>query len=172
MYPEADFSHYLNYYHTWDSQPLVFVPRDPYGLPARAIATSLIASLYATYPPEIFYLVHPTVLSQYLDACFQDPGQNHQFHALVNAALALGAQASGIGEGVNETSPGMDYFARVKLLLTTVLEDNNVVSVQILNILVYNPILAVLILGAIPHGSESTRCLLYIRISCTVIPLT
>lgn len=135
LYPEADFSHYLNYYHTWDSQPFAFVPRDPYGLPARAIATSLITSLYATYPPQIFYLVHPTVLSQFLDACFQDPRDNHPILALVNAALALGAQASGIETG-ESAIPGMDYFARVKLLLATVLEDNNILSVQILNTMV------------------------------------
>jgi len=78
------------------------------------------------------------VLSQYLDVCFQNPGRNPQFLALVNAALALGTQASGIAEGLDEMNPGMDYFARVKLLLATVLEDNNVVSVQILNILVYS----------------------------------
>jgi hypothetical protein len=136
LYPDADFSHYLNYYHTWDSRPIAFVPHDPYGLPARAIAASLINSLFATYPAEIFYLIHPTVLSQFLDACFQDPGDNHCVLALVNAALALGAQASGLAEAQEETSPGMDFFARVKLLLATVLEDNNILSVQTLNILV------------------------------------
>lgn len=136
LYPDADFSHYLNYYHTWDSRPIAFVPHDPYGLPARAIATSLINSLFATYPADVFYLIHPTILSQFLDACFQDPGHNHCVLALVNAALALGAQASGLAETQEETSPGMDFFARVKLLLATVLEDNNILSVQTLNVLV------------------------------------
>src|SRR5579859_5755046 len=137
LYPDADFSYYLNYYHTWDSRPLAFVARDPYGLPHRAIATSLIFSLFATYPSELFYLVHPGALSQHLDACFLDPGHNHAVLALVNAALALGAQASGLSEGDESASPGMEYFARVKLLIATIAEDNNIMSVQILNILVY-----------------------------------
>ena len=136
LYPEADFSHYLNFYHTWDSRPIQFVPRDPYGLPARAMAASLISALFATYPPELYYLVHPTALSQHLDSCFQDPGQNHSILALINAALALGAQASAIPATSEEGIPGMDYFARVKLLLATVCEDNNIISIQILNILV------------------------------------
>ena len=154
LYPDADFSHSLNYYHTWDSRPIAFVPREPYGLPARAVATSLINSLFASYPPDIFYLIHPTIFSQLLDACFQDPGRNHSVLALVNAALALGVQASGLVETEEETSPGMEFFARVKLLLATVLEDNNILSVQTLNILV-NANLDVFKLGVIPHGRES-----------------
>jgi len=68
--------------------------------------------------------------------CFQDPGQNHIVLALVNAALALGAQAFGITGDSVETTPGMEFFARVKLLIATVCEDNNILSIQILNILV------------------------------------
>jgi hypothetical protein len=136
LYPEADFSHYLNYYHTWDSRPIPFVPRDPYGLPDRSIATTLISSFYANYPPELYYLVHPSALSQNLDTCFQDPGQNHTVLALVNAALALGAQTFDTSRESLEPTPGMEYFAHVKLLLATVCEDNNILSIQILNILV------------------------------------
>ena len=132
LYPDADFSHYLNLYHTWDSRPIQFAAREPFALPARAIATSLINSLFVCYPPDIFYLVHPAVLSQLLEDCFRDPAHNYSVLALVNASLALGAQASGIAE---TTVPGMDFFGRVKLLLATVAEDNNIMSVQVLNIL-------------------------------------
>jgi hypothetical protein len=68
--------------------------------------------------------------------CFQDSGQDQTILALVNAVLALGAQASCIAEFFDGSIPGMEYFARVKLLLATVLEENSIMSVQILNILV------------------------------------
>jgi hypothetical protein len=140
LYPEADFSHYLNLYHTWDSQPISFASQAPYALPNRAIVSSLIDALFSTYPPDLYYLVHPTVLNQSIDACFQDPGENHALLALVNAALALGSQAAELPNSPRDYDyiPGMDYFARVKLLLATVLEDSNILSIQILNILVRN----------------------------------
>ena len=90
--------------------------------------------MLSTYPPEIYYLVHPNALQQFLDACFQDPGHNHSVLALVNAAFALGAQASGLTD--EDEIPGMDFFQRVKLLLATVTEENNIISIQTLNILV------------------------------------
>jgi hypothetical protein len=136
IYPETNFSNNLNYYHTWDSVPIAFVPQDPFGLPARAFANNLINALFATYPPDIFYLVHPHLMQQYLDLCFRDPGSNNGILALVNAALALGAQAFEVPESGEDAAPGMEFFARVKLLLATVEENSSIISVQVLNILV------------------------------------
>ena len=150
LYEGADFTLHLSYYHTWDSRPIQFVPRDPYGLPSREKANSLIEAMFVTYPLELYYFVHPAVLTQHLDSVYEDPGHNHSVLALVNAALALGAQASGIPDTTEESSPGMEYFARVKLLLATVWEDNNIMSIQTLNILVI-PLAGYLRVGTISH---------------------
>lgn len=166
VHEDAAFSHNINYYHTWDSQPIPFVPRDPYRLPSRALGATLINSLFATYPPDIYYLVHPTVLRRSMDACFEDPGHCHPTLALVNAALALGEQSLGLTD--ENSIPGMDFFARVKLLLATVAEDNSIVSVQILNILVRTSE-ALMTIGIIPCRCESERCSVYLctsEVSC------
>ena len=139
LYPKADFTRYLNFYQTWDSEPIENIPKDIYRLPSRAIADNFIRSLFVTYSPDLYYLVHPTAMDQYMDICFNDPGNDHTLLALVNAGLALGAQASGSPPSAPSKTPGMEYFARARKLLEHVKEHNSIISMQVLNILVASP---------------------------------
>jgi hypothetical protein len=132
-----------NTYHTTDSRPLNILNRNPYELPTQNVARHFVA-VFFHHCSDLFQWIDLEQVERDLNEVYQhtNVGEVDVWKlCTLNAVLALGAQHAGDipaswGYVTDGEPPGLQFFARVKLLMLSAWEDGSIMSIRVLALMV------------------------------------
>jgi hypothetical protein len=130
-------------YHTTDSRPLNILNQNPYELPTQNVARHFVA-VFFHHCSDLFQWINVEQVERDLNEIYQhtNVGEVDVWKlCMLNAVLALGAQHAGgvppsLGYVTDGEPPGLQFFARVKLLMLSVWEDGSIMSIRVLALMV------------------------------------
>ncbi len=129
-----------NTYHTADWQPLPILDQSPYELPSYEIARHYVA-LFFHHSGDLFHWADPEEMERDLMEIYQhsNVGEIDLWKlCTLNAMMAMGARH--VGESSDDNPwPGLQYFARAKLLMLSIWEDGSISSVRCFALMVGRP---------------------------------
>ncbi|KAM0790502.1 hypothetical protein ACM66B_003376 [Microbotryomycetes sp. NB124-2] len=127
----------MHSYHTSDSKPILLATSDPLFLPPYHEAKRLVSMFFATCTDPLFWVPRSfeTMIDQYYrnGVTADDRWNLCVFYCI----LALGAQHSADSARTGDSLPGMEHFAKAKLLLFNFCEESSVTCVQALALVAY-----------------------------------
>ncbi|KAK4045993.1 hypothetical protein OIV83_006458 [Microbotryomycetes sp. JL201] len=127
----------MHSYHTSDSRPILLATSDPLFLPPYHEAKRLVSMFFATCTDPLFWV--PRSFENMIDQYYRNgvTADDRWNLCVFYCILALGAQHSAESTRTGDSLPGMEYFAKAKLLLFNFCEESSVTCVQALSLVAY-----------------------------------